>query len=124
MDRNDRSNFKVNVIMKHHERHQKMMFDIMNNFDFQKTHDVMKHLNWTWYPKGIPTVDDITFSARERIESVIKACLLDAKPEEEYFVSSGGLKATAIKNDYGQITFLQLEFVVTSWDLNDPYDII
>jgi hypothetical protein len=68
-------------------------------------------------------VDDITFSARERIESVIKACLLDAKPEEEYFVSSGGLKATAIKNDYGQITFLQLEFVVTSWDLNDPYEI-
>jgi hypothetical protein len=68
-------------------------------------------------------VDDIIFSARERIESVIKDCLLDAKPEEEYFVSSGGLKATAIKNDYGQITFLQLEFVVTSWDLNDPYDI-
>ena len=101
-----------------------MMFDILNNFDFLKVHLVMKFLNWTWYPKGVPTVDDITFSARERIESVIKACLLDAKPEEEYFVSSGGLKATAIKNDYGQIEFLQLEFVVTSWDLNDPYDII
>ena len=100
-----------------------MMFDILNNFDFLKVHLVMKSLNWLWYPKGVPTVDDITFSARERIESVIKACLLDAKPEEEYFVSSGGLKATAIKNDYGQITFLQLEFVVTSWDLNDPYDI-
>ena len=109
--------------MTHHERHQKMMFDILNNFDFPKVHVVMKSLHWTWYPKGVPTVDDITFSARERIESVIKACLLDAKPEEEYFVSSGGLKATAIKNDYGQITFLQLEFVVTSWDLNDPYDI-
>jgi hypothetical protein len=99
------------------------MFNILNNFDFLKVHLVMKSLNWVWYPKGVPTVDDITFSARERIESVIKACLLDAKPEEEYFVSSGGLKATAIKNDYGQITFLQLEFVVTSWDLNDPHDI-
>ena len=109
--------------MIHHDRHQKMMFDIINNFDFLKVHLVMKSLNWLWYPKGVPTVDDITFSARERIESVIKACLLEAKPEEEYFVSSGGLKATAIKNDYGQITFLQLEFVVTSWDLNDPYDI-
>ena len=109
--------------MTNRERHQTMMFDILNNFDFQKVYVVMKSLNWTWYPKGVPTVDDITFSARERIESVIKACLLDAKPEEEYFVSSGGLKATAIKNDYGQITFLQLEFVVTSWDLNDPYDI-
>jgi len=68
-------------------------------------------------------VDDITFSARERIESVIKSCLLDANPNEEYYVSSGGLKATAIKDDYGQITFLELEFVLTSWDLNDPYEI-
>ena len=100
-----------------------MMFDIINNFDFQKVHVVMKSLHWTWYPKGVPTVDDIIFSARERIESVIKVCLLEAKPDEEYFVSSGGLKATAIKNEYGQITFLQLEFVLTSWEINDPHEI-
>ena len=100
-----------------------MMFDIINNFDFQKVHDVMKYLNWTWYPKGIPTVDNIIFGAREKIESVIKVCLLEAKPDEEYFVSSGGLKATAIKNKYGQITFLQLEFVLTSWEINDPHEI-
>lgn len=99
------------------------MFDILNNFDFLKVHLVMKSLNWLWYPKGVPTVDDITFSARERIESVIKNCLLDAMPDQEYISSSGGLKATAIKNDYGQITFLELEFVLTSWDVNDPYDI-
>ena len=109
--------------MTNRERHQTMMFDILNNFDFQKVYVVMKSLNWTWYPKGVPTVDDITFSARERIESVIKNCLLDAKPDQEYISSSGGLKATAIKNDYGQITFLELEFILTSWDLNDPYDI-
>ena len=109
--------------MTNHERHQTMMFDIINNFDFQKVHDVMKYLNWTWYPKGIPTVDNIIFGAREKIESVIKVCLLEAKPDEEYFVSSGGLKATAIKNEYGQITFLQLEFVLTSWEINDPHEI-
>jgi hypothetical protein len=107
----------------HHERHQKMMFDIMNNFDYDRVCGVMKHLEWEWYDKGVPTVDDIRFAARERIESVIKNCLLDANPNEEYFVSSGGLKATAIKDDYGQITFLELEFVLTSWDLNDPYEV-
>ena len=77
--------------MTNRERHQTMMFDILNNFDFQKVYVVMKSLNWTWYPKGVPTVDDITFSARERIESVIKNCLLDAKPDQEYISSSGGL---------------------------------
>lgn len=109
--------------MSNHERHQKMMFDIMNNFDYDKVRIVMKHLEWEWHGTGVPTIDDIRVAARERLETVIKNCMLDAKPEEEYFVSSGGLKATAIKNDYGQITFLQLEFVVVSWDLNDPYDI-
>ena len=109
--------------MTNRDRHQKMMFDIMNNFDFEKVHNAMNHLGWTWYPIGIPAVDNLRFAARERIESVIKSCLLDANPNEEYYVSSGGLKATAIKDDYGQITFLELEFVLTSWDLNDPYEI-
>ena len=76
--------------MIHHERHQKMMFDIMNNFDFQKVRDVMKHLDWDWYGKGIPTVDDIRFASRERIESVIKNCLLDAKTDQEYISLSVG----------------------------------
>ena len=105
------------------ERNQKMIFDIINHFDFDRVHMVMKHLNWEWYMKGIPSVDDIRFAARERLESVIKNCLLDAVPEDVYFVSSGGLRATAIKNDYGQITFLELEFVLTSWELNDPHEI-
>jgi hypothetical protein len=109
--------------MTHYERHQKMMFDIINNFDFDKVHNVMKYLEWEWFGKGIPTVDDIRFAARERIESIIKVCLSEANPNEEYFSSSGGLKATAIKDDYGQITFLQLEFILTGWDLNDPYEL-
>jgi hypothetical protein len=109
--------------MKFIERHQRMMFDIINNFDYDKVRIVMKHLEWEWFGKGVPTLDDIRFAARERLETVIKNCLLDANSGEEYFVSSGGLKATAIKDDYGQITFLQLEFILTSWDLNDPYEI-
>ena len=108
--------------MTNYERHQKIMFDIINNFDFARVQRTMKFLKWTWWPKGIPTLDDIRFGARERLESVIKNCLLDANPDEEYFVSSGGLKATAIKDNYGLITFLQLEFVLTSWELNDPYE--
>lgn len=99
-----------------------MMFDIINHFDFLKVHLVMVGIGWVWYPNGTPSVDELRFAARERIESVIKNCLLDAQPDQEYISSSGGLKATAIKNDYGQITFLELEFVLTSWDLNDPYD--
>jgi hypothetical protein len=108
--------------MTNHERHQKMMFDIMNNFDYDRVRSVMKHLEWEWYGKGVPTVDDIRFAARNRLETVIKNCLLDSNPEDVYYVSSGGLRATAIRNDYGQITFLELEFVLTSWAQNDPFE--
>jgi hypothetical protein len=110
-------------MVKDRDRHQKMIFDIMNNFDYDKVRIVMKHLEWEWFGKGVPSIDDIRFAARERLESVIENCLLDAEPDDAYFVSSGGLRATAIKNDYGQITFLELEFVLTSWELNDPYEI-
>jgi hypothetical protein len=57
------------------------------------------------------------------LETVIKNCLFDAVPEDVYFVSSGGLRATAIKDNYGQITFLELEFVLTSWELSEPYEL-
>lgn len=109
--------------MTNHERHQKMMFDIINNFDFNKVKIVMDALHWTWGFGGVPTISEIIFAARERIQSVIKHCLMEASPNEEYISSSGGLKAIAIKNEYGQITFLELEFVLTSWDVQDPYDI-
>jgi hypothetical protein len=33
------------------------------------------------------------------------------------------LYLSAIENDYGQITFLELEFVLTCWELNDPYEL-
>lgn len=93
-----------------------LISNVLNDFNFQKVHNCMKCLNWDWFDKGIPTVDDLRFSARERMESAIKGCLEHGTQGQGFMSSSGGLKATATKNNYGQIDFLELEFVVTSWD--------
>jgi hypothetical protein len=102
----------------------RMIATILNNFDFNRVQTTMKHLNWGWHAIGVPTVDDIIFAARERIESAIKGCLIDARPNQEYSSSSGGLKATVMKDEYGQIDFIELEFILTSWDVSpDTYEI-
>lgn len=97
---------------------EKMIQDILDNFDFEKCHRVMKSLNWTWL-RGIPNVDDLKQSARSRLECAIEGVLnrKDTLPSNYYyFCSSGGLKATAWKNRYGHLEAINLEFVVTEWD--------
>ena len=38
---------------------------------------------------------------------------------EGYFSLSGGLKATVWKNRYGQITNIQLDFILTEWNVGE-----
>ena len=92
-----------------------LLGDILNEFDFEKVHITMLHLGWLWAGIGVPSVDELKFSARDRIDDAIKGCL-KYNGDYPYIVSSGGLKATAIKNEYGQIHNVQLEFILTDWD--------
>jgi len=98
---------------------EKMIEDILENFDFEKCYLTMKALKWVWVGRGIPTIEDMKISARERIESAIRG-VLDKEnrlsSSNYYFSSSGGLKATAFKNRYGHLEAINLEFVVAEWD--------
>jgi hypothetical protein len=98
---------------------QKMIDEIIDNFDFVKCHVVMTLLNWEWAGRGIPTVEDLKVSAVNRLESAIKG-VLDKKEilplHSYYFSSSGGLKATAWRNRYGHLEGINLEFVLSEWE--------
>lgn len=102
--------------MSQYERNLILISNVLNEFNFEKVHECMKCLDWTWAIKGIPTIDDLRFSARERMQNAIDGCLKHGTVGQGFLSSSGGLKATALKNDYGQIDYLELEFVITSWD--------
>lgn len=94
-----------------------MIANILNEFDFIKIHQVMVCLDWQWmYNNGIPTIDGLRNAARKRIDIAIKGCIGEGTVNIPYSASSGGLKATVEKNIYGQIDFIELEFVVSSWD--------
>jgi hypothetical protein len=97
---------------------EKMIDNIIQNFDFERCRQAMLATNWGWWGLGTPSVETMKDSARSRLKDAVKG-VLDRENKihagVSYIVSSGGLKATAIKNRYGYVDFLQLEFVFTDW---------
>lgn len=103
---------------------EKMIEDVLEHFDFDRCHFAMKALKWKWFGIGVPTVEDLKYSARERLESAIKGATdkKDILPLNSYYFSScGGLKATAWRNRYGHLEAINLEFVLTEWDSDGDY---
>ena len=53
---------------------EKMADDIMESFDFQKVHAVMRLVEWKWSCNGelrVPTLDEIRAQARRLLDRVV-----------------------------------------------------
>lgn len=98
---------------------QKMIDEVIKNFDFERCHRAMRLLDWQWFGRGIPTISMLKESSIERLKSAMKG-VKDKESRlsvnEAYFSSSGGLKGTAWKNRHGHVAAIKLEFVLTEWD--------
>jgi len=100
-----------------HIDEQKMVQDIMDNFDWQRCHRTMGLIGWSWHYIGVPTISDLKDRARRLFQDAIEGVKKpDIHHNSYYFAATGGLKAVAWKNRYGHIIQLELEFVLTSWD--------
>ena len=106
------------------KKEQELVDEVFENFDFDEVHKVMKLMKWKWVSHNgfeIPSLERIKSSARARIEGAIE-CAKNSKrktKDTEFFSSSGGLKASAWKNSYGQITNIQLQFTLTEWQAGE-----
>ena len=100
-----------------------MMNEIIDNFDFEKCERTTRFLEWRWGFGQTPvTVEMLKESALERMKSAINLSKQQKDGHQSpFYVSSGGLKATTWKNNYGHITSVQLEFVLTDWDNDGDY---
>lgn len=99
------------------EDENKMIQDILDNFDFEKCRTVMKAINWTWALEGnVPSMERIKKAAENRLRDAMDLAKKGKCSKSTYFVSSGGLKANAWANRYGYIEGIKLEFVLTDWD--------
>lgn len=98
----------------------KMIYEVMENFNFDQVQSVMEHLDWRWAGTNYRVPD------REQLERQAHSLLVDAievaekEPFEHegipYFSSTGGFKATALKGKNNRVNFIQLEFVLEQWE--------
>jgi hypothetical protein len=75
---------------------------IINNFNFQQVHNVMKFLDWTWAGSSkIPSICELKKEATRLLNEVYDS--------NEKWIATGGFKASKYYD------FLELEFIVTDW---------
>jgi hypothetical protein len=77
---------------------------ITDEFDFERVHQTMKALNWTWHDTdGVPSIGDLRRQARELLKELLK--------RNRYCVGTGGLFAYRFADTVG------LRFEVTSYEV-------
>jgi hypothetical protein len=84
--------------------------ECLDNFDFEKVHDIMNFLNWNWFDgydeRGVPTyrVPSI-YAIKVQAHDLLKQCfecldkedeknLIQELDDKQYTISTGGLTAT------------------------------
>jgi hypothetical protein len=100
---------------------QEMIDNIIDNFDFNRVMTTMDALHWRWRgSKDTPTKQELIDSALERLHSAIEQVLSPDNKEHKdigWISASGGFQAQAWKTKKGNLAKLQLEFIVSDWDV-------
>lgn len=93
---------------------QEKIDNILKNFDFEKVHETMKFLKWTWYGDiNEPSIYELVKAGEDKLIGAIKQL---EKGDENliYSTSSGGFRGTAWY--YENELQLQLTFILTEWE--------
>ena len=97
----------------------KMIDEIMDNFNFNRVQIAMDHLNWKWAGEYV-TVRMLNETARRLLRDAAESRLNDFEDthwEVGVTHGTGGFQATAYCNESKtKITGLELQFVLADWD--------
>jgi len=103
----------------------KMIDEIMDEFNFATVHKTMVALDWKWASSKnyIPSMDELRDQAERLLRGAAKSRLGDFKRshwELGIINGTGGFQATAFcDRTKTRITGLDLKFVVSEWDEGD-----
>ena len=98
-----------------------MIFNIIQEFDFEKVQTAMNVLGWKWVGQDV-TIDMLKTESIRLLKDAAKLRLENLN--DEYWdlgiiCSIGGLQATAYcDEDKTKITSLDLKFILTEWDID------
>jgi len=97
---------------------QKAINSILENFDFNKVHNVMTHLEWKWATSnteiGIPSIGELFL----RVQDYLNECYDKAETKKgNYNTATGGFQYLAEYNkETEEVDYLDVKFVLTEWN--------
>ena len=95
------------------DKHYETIMDCLDEFDFDRVHKVMMHLNWTYSDdKDVPTIETLRKNARKYLMAVAKEAL---ETKSEYITGTGGFRYEAKLYEDGYL-WLRMAFEIESWD--------
>ena len=98
-----------------------MIFNIIQEFDFEKVQTAMNVLGWKWVGEDV-TIDMLKTASIRLLKDAAKLRLVNLSDEHwelGIVCSTGGLQATAYcDEDKTKITSLDLKFILTEWDVD------
>lgn len=97
-------------------KYRETIDEVINEFDFKGTNDMMKAMNWTWFDtQGVPEVADMKRLARNLLESAVQNYVNSGFSEKECIIETGGFRAVCMKDEdervFSDDVILKLEFV-------------
>lgn len=97
--------------------YQKQIDNILENFDFERVHKVMKYLDWQWCRNGeysVPELHELKPYAKKLLDQVSKEVVINHL--DEYGLECGGFVAQAYKDEKNpDNVLLMLRFSLASW---------
>jgi len=91
------------------QKEQKLIEQIMEEFNFSSVKDYMKSIKWTYGDEECPPSIYKLMKLAERL-------LTDVCEDPEIIaISTGGFRAEARRNDKGEVETLELLFVIEGW---------
>ena len=98
-----------------------MIFNIIQEFDFEKVQTAMNVLGWKWVGEDV-TIDMLKTESIRLLKDAAKLRLVNLNDEHwelGIICGIGGLQAIAYcDEDKTKITSLDLKFVLTEWDID------
>lgn len=86
----------------------KQITEILEEFDFEKVHQVMTFLKWEWRDLGVPSVDTIKSEVKSQIERCIKDAIAN---KTTMYTSTGGFSVYCDPQE----KLIQLKFELAEW---------
>ncbi len=87
------------------EAQQKLIDEVMDEFNFDRVHRTMMFLDWKWgMPGTVPSIGDLRRAARARMQECIE--------KNWHSIESGGLRA---EYDPETKDWIRLNFVLADW---------